>query len=159
MTSNSHSGADFRSETESTLHRVTYTQSLDVSYMKISIESAIDNSGIIAVAWSKSYASIYVLRRSNRSVSASVLLTAMLKPSRKSKCYISTDAWTRQRHKAESGIDRFYKYKATFLATMEQRAEIAISLYKQFYTFAQLLGVLLANPRIPVSPTRKISGT
>ena len=62
---------------------------------------------------------------------------------------------TRQQHKAESGINRFYKYKATFLATMEQRAEIAISLYKQFYTFAQLLGVLLANPRIPVSPTRK----
>ena len=38
---------------------------------------------------------------------------------------------------------------------MEQRAEIAISLYKQFYTFAQLLGVLLANPKIPVWPTRK----
>ena len=74
---------------------MTYTQSLDISYMKISIESAIGPGGIIAVAWFKSYVSIYVLRRSIRSVSASVLLTAMLKPSRKSKCYVSTDAWTR----------------------------------------------------------------
>ena len=74
---------------------MTYTQSLDVSYMKISIESAIGPGGIIAVAWFKSYVSIYVLQRSIRSVSASVLLTAMLKPSRKSKCYVSTDAWTR----------------------------------------------------------------
>ena len=100
-----------------------------------------------------------MLQRSIKSVSASVLLMAVLKPSRKSKCYVSTDTRTRQWYKAESGSNHFYKYKATFLATMEQRAEIAISLYKQFYAFAQHLGILLANSWIPVSPTRKISET
>ena len=57
-----------------------------------------------------------------------------LKPSRKSKCYVSTDAQTERRHKGESGSNRFYErpgYEATFLATLEQRAEIAISLRRQ----------------------------
>ena len=52
-------------------------------YMKISIESAIGPGGIIAVDWFKSYALIYVFQMSIKSVSASVLLTAVLKPSRK----------------------------------------------------------------------------
>ena len=46
---------------------MTDTQSLDVSPFlnaKVSIESAIDQSGMIAVAWFKSYAAIYVLKRS-----------------------------------------------------------------------------------------------
>ena len=53
----------------------------------------------------------------------------------KLKCYISEDARTRQQCKAKSGRNCFYehpRYKATFLATLEQRAEIAISLCKQF---------------------------
>ena len=61
--------------------------------------------------------------------------------------------------KARSGSNHFCKcpgYEATFLATLKQRAEIAISLRKQFYTFAQLLAVPLANPRISDSTTVKI---
>ena len=34
--------------------------------MNVSIESAIDQGGVIAVAWSKSYALIYVLKLSFR---------------------------------------------------------------------------------------------
>ena len=58
-----------------------------------------------------------------------------LKPSRKLKCYVSTDAQTERRRKAESGSNCFYErpgYEATFLTTLEQRAEIAISLRRQF---------------------------
>ena len=58
-----------------------------------------------------------------------------LKPSRKLKCYVSTDAQTEWRRKAESGSNCFYEcpgYEATFLTTLEQRAEIAISLRRQF---------------------------
>ena len=58
-----------------------------------------------------------------------------LKSSRKSKCYVSIDAQTERRCKAESGSNCFYErpgYEATFPATLEQRAEIAISLRRQF---------------------------
>ena len=41
----------------------------------------------------------------------------------------------------------------TFHVTLEQRVEIAISLCKPFQTFAQLLAIPLANPRVPDSPT------
>ena len=70
---------------------------------------------------------------SNRRLSASVPLTAIAQAIQKR--YICTDAQTGQRHKAESGSNRFYEhpgYEATFLATLEQRADIAISLCKQF---------------------------
>ena len=51
-------------------------------------------------------------------------------------------------------------YEATFLATLEQKAEIAISLCKQsVLTFAQLLAVLLANLHVQDSLTTKISET
>ena len=40
----------------------------------------------------------------------------------------------------------------TFHVTLEQRVEIAISLCKPFQTFAQLLAIPLANPRVPDSP-------
>ena len=56
-----------------------------------------------------------------------------LKPSRKLKCYVSTDAQTERRRKAESGSNCFYErpgYEATFLTTLERKTEIAISLYK-----------------------------
>ena len=69
----------------------------------------------------------------NRSVSASVPLTAILKLSRKSKCYVSTGTRTRQRCKSESRSNRYYEhpwYEATFLAALEQRtAEIAIRVF------------------------------
>ena len=70
----------------------------------------------------------------NRSVSASVPLTAILKLSRKSKCYmyVSTGTRTRQQCKSESGSNRYYKrpwYEATFLTALEQRAEIAIRVF------------------------------
>ena len=68
----------------------------------------------------------------NRSVSASVPLTAILKLSRKSKCHVSTGTRTRQRCKSESGSNRYYErpwYEATFLATLEQRTEIAIRVF------------------------------
>ena len=55
----------------------------------------------------------------------------LLKPSRNSKCYISTDTRTGQQHKAENRTNHFYEcpgYEATFLATLEPTAEIAISL-------------------------------
>ena len=60
---------------------------------------------------------------SNRSLSASV----SLKPSRKLKCYVSTDARTGQWHKAKSGSNHFYEHpgcEATYLTTIEQTAEI-----------------------------------
>ena len=65
----------------------------------------------------------------NRSVSASVSLTAIAEALQESKCYISTDARSRQRRNAESGSVS-YGYEATFLAALEQRAEIVISFYK-----------------------------
>ena len=71
-----------------------------------------------------------------------------LKQSRKSKYYVSTDARSGRWCKAESRSNPFYKcpgYEATLLTTLEPRAEMAISLCKQFLTFTQLLAVLLAN--------------
>ena len=86
---------------------------------------------------------------SNRSLSASV----SLKPSRKSKCYVSTDAQTGQRSKAESRSNHFYKrpgYEATFLPTAEQRADIAISISvnNSRHSFS-FIAVLLANLWVP----------
>ena len=57
--------------------------------------------------------------------------------------------------------ESFYKhpnpgYEATFLITLEQRDEIAISLCRQFWTFAQLLAVPLANLWVSDSLTMKI---
>ena len=71
----------------------------------------------------------------NRTVSASVPLTAIAEAIQEIEILRSTDAQTRQQRKAESGSIRYYKrpgYKSTFLATLEQRAEIAISFCKQF---------------------------
>ena len=71
---------------------------------------------------------------SNRTLSLSMFWRLSLKPSRKPKCYVSTQAWTRRRCKAESGTccgsNHFYEcpgYEAIFLATLKQRAEYAIS--------------------------------
>ena len=75
-----------------------------------------------------------------------------LKPSRKLKCYVSTDARTGRRNISTNVL-------GTFLATLEQTADIIISLCKQFLKFAQLLAVPLANPRVPDSPTAKIKST
>ena len=71
----------------------------------------------------------------NRTVSASVPLTAIAEAIQEIEILHSTDAQTRQRRKAESGSNLYYEhpgYKRTFLAVLEQRAEIAISFCKQF---------------------------
>ena len=77
------------------------------------------------------YFKLFSCLNSNRTLSASVLLTAItpihtLKPSRKLKCYVSTDTCTGQQPKAESGTccrnNHFYErpgYEATFLTTLE----------------------------------------
>ena len=95
----------------------------------------------------------------NSNVSECVLMA--IKTYRKLKCYVSTDGWNGQWHKAKSRRICFYKhpnprYEATFLITLEQRDEIAISLCRQFWTFAQLLAVPLANLWVSDSLTMKI---
>ena len=70
---------------------------------------------------------------SNRSLPQSVPLTAIAQAIQEIE--VSTDARTGRRSKAGSGSNRFYErpgYEATFLATLEQTADIAISLCKQF---------------------------
>ena len=53
-------------------------------------------------------------------------------PENRNASYVSTGTWTRQRRKSESGSNRYYerpRYEATFLASLEQRAEIAIKVF------------------------------
>ena len=76
MKSNSHSGANSRSKNESVSVKCWKTTSREaddlysvlrcISALKreVKIESAIGPGGRIAVPWFKSYASIYVLKRS-----------------------------------------------------------------------------------------------
>ena len=67
-------------------------------------------------------------------MSASIPLTAIAEAIQEIEMLRSTGAQTRQR-KAESGSNHYYErpgYEATFLAALEQRAEIAISFCKRF---------------------------
>ena len=51
--------------------------------------------------------------------------------------YVSTGTGTRQRRKSESGSNRYYErpgYEATFLATLEQRTEIAIRVFVDIHS-------------------------
>ena len=67
----------------------------------------------------------------NRRVSASVPLTVIAEAIQEIKMLCSTDARTREQRKADSGTNRYYEipgYEATFLATLEQKAEITVFL-------------------------------
>ena len=69
---------------------------------------------------------------SKRSLSASVPFTAITQTIQEIKV-LRKDRCMNQWYKAKSGSNRFYEcpgYEYTFLATLEQRAEIAISLCK-----------------------------
>ena len=87
---------------------------------------------------SKRQSSAYLLGTiyiaANRTVSASIPLMAIAEAIQEIEMLRSTGAQTRQR-KAESGSNHYYErpgYEATFLAALEQRAEIAISFCKRF---------------------------
>ena len=69
--------------------------------------------------------------------------------------YVSTNAQIKVESKSNH-LQECCGYEANFLATPEQRAGIAISIGKQFQTFAQLLAILLANQQVQDSPTTKI---
>ena len=59
-------------------------------------------------------------------------LTAITEAIQEIEMLRSTYARTRERHKANSGSNRYYKrpgYESTFLAALEQRAKIAIFLF------------------------------
>ena len=81
----------------------------------------------------------------------------LVKPSRKSKCYVSADALepdSSTRSRAESIFSmNVLGTRLYFFPTLEQRAEIAIFICKQF---AQLLAIPLANSQVPDSLTTKI---
>ena len=83
------------------------------------------------------YFKLHIHPNCNRSLSASVPSTAIAQTIQEIKVLRQhrQSAQTEWRHKAESGSNRFYErpgYEATFLATLEERAEIAISLRRQF---------------------------